>query len=285
MTLSLRDQIALIYTLTGSQRRTADFIGVSHQKIGRVLHAPEYGGFKPDSRALTNPEFVASVQTAFTIYSDVVRQQSEDDGLPFDPALPVYTRRLPLPVRRRVVDPKTGRVEYVPVFNSDGTPKTEPGLRALVDHAHWLTDDMRRRFVAFLNRRRIYHNLSFGSWVDLKSYFKAGEEYWKGQNRRGKYRSAIQEKHRQNLRSKLKRGDSYGFVYTPMTPLNFPREIIIRDYENKLQAKHFPASGDASAMIAAQVILQIDIHKDKRGSNGRNRAGKPASTKRKKKRT
>lgn len=256
--LSLRDKLALIYTSAGSQRNVAALVGISHQKVGRLLHEWEHGGYKPDSRVWSDPDLNRAVDLAFSIHADIARDQARADGLPFDPAFPVYRERLPMHHAKRTIDPKTGLIYMTPQFHADGSPVMVPGLRAVVKHAHWISDDLRGRILAHASKSRAFHNVSAGTWLDLKSYFKQGEQYWKEQNKRNRYRSASQIAHRKNLQRKIRRGQQYGFVYTPMIPLeHFDRDTIMGALNRELNRKHAPAQIDPQTRMADQLLFQI----------------------------
>ena len=107
--LTLADRLALIYTSAGSQRNVSALVGISHQKVGRILK----GEYAPDSKVLRDLGLRAAVDVAFRIHTDVARAQARRDGLPFDGNLPVFYAKLPFKVTRKVekIDPKTGEVK------------------------------------------------------------------------------------------------------------------------------------------------------------------------------
>lgn len=277
--LSLRDKIALIYTSAGSQRNVALLTGLSHQKIGRILHHPEFGGYADTSRVWTDPATIAAIEVAFEIHTDLAQSQARDDGLPFDPRVPVFARRLPMHRTIRRTDKATGEIYFEKQYHPDGSPVMVPGMRVVVDHAHWMPDELRRQVFNSVNRSRFYHNGSVGSWVDLKSYFKQGEQYWKEQRKKGKYRNDKQRAHRENLKRKIQRGQSYGFIYTPMVPLQMPIDAVMFNLDGHINAKHAPAGNDPKSLIASQILLQTDIKKDRIGGAGIPKA--PTNAKRK----
>lgn len=254
MKFSIREQLALIYTSAGSMRNVAGLVGVSHQKIGRALHSPENGGYKETSRALSDPGFIAAVKVAFSIHVDISRQQARADGLPFDPSIPVYSRRL----------------AFV-----DNAGEIRPGLRVLADHTHWLTNEQRAAWISFEKKSNIYNNVSVGSYVDLLFYFERGEDYWKHLESRGQFRTPEQEKSRRSIAIKIARNIERAWIYTPKTPLDgFPISQVIADITRKLRAKHEPAATDPKAKVAGQIVLQIKSRHDAATNKRKTRTSK-----------
>lgn len=254
MTFTLREQLALIYTSAGSMRNVAGLVGVSHQKIGRVLHPPEHGGYKPESRVLSDPGFIRAVAVAFSIHLDICREQAAADGLPFSEITPVYARRL----------------AYV-----DNQGEIRSGLRVLADHTHWLTNEQRAVWISFEKRSKIYNNVSVGSYVDLLFYFERGEDYWKSLEQRGQFRTDVQYEHRRNLMMKIARNIERAWIYTPKTPLEgIPISQVIADITRKLRSKHEPAATDPKSQIAGQIILQIKSRHGQTADKRKARASK-----------
>lgn len=234
MKLSLADKVALIYTLAGSQRGVASLIGISHQKVGRILRTGYEGGYRPESRALSDPGLIVAVNQAFSIHSQVARQQARAHDLPFNAAVPVFYERKPLP---------------------DGTP----GDRAAAIHTHWLSDRLRDAWIASMQKSGKFYAASLSSVVDLVVYSKRASE-----RQRAPY---MDENGQTSIDKRIEQQTVRGLIYTKYTPMDarLPTYGVLADLNSKLMQKHSPAVGAAGTALATSVLLQVDTRKDTHG--------------------
>lgn len=251
--LSLADKLALIYTGAESQRNVAALVGISHQKVGRILK----GEYASDSKALRDPGLIAAIDSAFRIHTDVARAQARRDGLPFDPALPVFYSRLPMKVSKMVdqVDRKTGEVVRVKVPVIDprtGRQQVAPGDRVAAQNTHWLSDALRNAWIAGKAKTGKFYAASVGSIVDIRIYKKRADA-----NQRGP-RTERQKENRRQIVEKLNAGAVNVPMFTKYTDLSFPASMIARDIDGKLRTKHEPATGGPGTLLANQVLFQLD---------------------------
>ena len=251
--LSLADKLALIYTGAESQRNVAALVGISHQKVGRILK----GEYSPDSKALRDPGLIAAVDAALRIHTDVARAQARRDGLPFDPALPVFYSRLPMKVSKMVnqIDRKTGELVRVKVPVIDprtGRQQVAPGDRVAAQNTHWLSDSLRNAWIAGKAKTGKFYAASVGSIVDIRVYKKKRDAAQKGP------RNERQKENRRQIIEKVNAGAINVPMYTKYTPLDFPASMIARDIDDKLRTKHEPATGTPGTLLANQVLFQID---------------------------
>lgn len=239
MNLSLRDKISLIYTLAGSQRAVASLVGVSHQKIGRILHDPEMGGYAPKSRALTDPGLIAAVNQAFDIHRQVCKSQARAHGLPYSSSVPIFYERKPL---------------------RDGTL----GDRVAALHTHWVSDELKAAFLAIMQRSGKFAAASLGSVVDLVVYSKRAD---KMQGRR--YRDTKRINDKASIENKIQQNIVQGPIFTKYTPLDprLPLDAILSDIFSKLNQKHSPAVTGPGSMLATTILMQVDTRKDKDGQS------------------
>ena len=247
-TLTLQDKLALIYTLAGSQTAVADFIGISRQKVGRILRPFELGGLKPDGPGLRNPQLIATINAAFSIYKDIARDVARDHGLPFVPSVPIYMERLPLTFthngqRYLRIDARTGK----PIL----------GQRVAAMQTHWIGDATRRAWIVAVQQTGFFNNLSIRSTVDLIAYFDAGEERLEGK-RGGE--SDTRWTHRENLLRKIELGQTVGHIYTKYQNLDprLPAHSIAAEIERVLRQRH----QHCSLLYADEYLLQVDTRRN-----------------------
>jgi len=237
--LTLRDKISLIYTLAGSQRGVASLVGVSHQKIGRILHPPEFGGYSPKSRALTDPGLIAAVNQAFDIHRQIARSQAKAHGLPYSSAVPIFYERKPL---------------------RDGTL----GDRVAALHTHWVSDELKAAFLATMQKSGRFAAASLGSVVDLVIYSKRAD---KMQGRR--YRDIKRINDKASIENKIQQNIVQGQIYTKYTLMDrsLPIDAVLFDIFSKLNQKHSPAVAGPGTMLANTILLQVDTRKDINGQS------------------
>lgn len=280
MKLSLQDRVALIYTSAGSQREVARRLGISHQKVGRILKAGhvDLGGYARDSKALADPQLTRAVDRALADHIRQARAIAKRDGLPFDERVPVQVQRLERKVWREVVDRVTGEIRKVPVIDlKTGQQRTVPGERVVAKHTHWISNELRRAWVASTHRSGRYYSLSVRSIVDRKTYNKQAEQRARADGGKRSVKASAYKK--QILADKLDPFPIYT-AYTGIDKGGFPLEVIQQDLQNKLNSKHAPATGLPGTRFADEFLLQIDtrqhVDKAKPAEKGR----RPAGTKR-----
>lgn len=273
MSLSLRDKIALIYTSAGSQRGVASLVGISHQKVGRIL----MDAYAPKSRALSDPGLIKAIDLAFSIHKDITRSQARAHGLPYDGRVPVFIQRMPL---------------------ASGVL----GDRVAALHTHWLSNQLRDAWIVAMQQSGKFANASVSSIVNLVVYSKRaensiGNKYRDENDLHNKYsienkiikdmrerglkvpafnlemdraKNPNFEKERRNITNWLS-GHSIaqqvvqGPIYTKYTAMDprFAPQKILRDINDKLQLKHAPAVGAPGTAMATSVLLQVDTRHGK----------------------
>ena len=265
---SLRDRIALTYTSAGSQREVARRLGITHQKVGRLLREEIAEG----SRALKNPpDLDQRVANAYADHKRIVKAQAKKDGIPYRDATPVYQARLPpLPVTRPVIDPQTGEIIIDP---RTGKARREPvidprtGLQQLrqsqrvqAPHLHWLSNDQRAAFVRSMHSTGKFAGVAVQSLLNLKAYYRQAE-----QRMRGVKRTSDQKRWRKEMRERIKAKEIQAAsmmieVYTKPVPMDFSADRVVKELNKQLRQKHEPASGDEfpGSELAKSILLQID---------------------------
>lgn len=287
MSLSLRDKIALIYTGAGSQRRVAQFVGVSHQRIGRILNGE--AGLK----LLTDPDVRAAVDIAFSIHKQVTRQQAKAHALPYDAKIPVFQQRMPLKVSKRVLtgrrkwDEERGEyvpeIKTVPVRDANGRPVVVPGDRVAALHTHHLSNEQRNAWITAMHASGKFIGASIASIVNLVTYSKAAERLRSGlTNDPQKVVDRLTillkiEDARDALRNQAPGIDTrtlnqqvvQGMLYTKVTPMTFNLDFVLNDINQKLQSKHAPHTGELhpATKLASNMLLQVDTRKDQNGES------------------
>jgi hypothetical protein len=278
---SVAEKLALIYTLAGSMRRVASFVGVTHQRVSRAMQG------QAGAQALAN--LAPLVDAIWPAYVDVARDQALADGLPFDPRIPVTYRRL---------------------ARQDGLP----GDRIAAEHTHWLPDTLRDKWIVAMQKSGRFYAASVESIVNLVVYFKRGEQIYRGkrdERKRANRNSLLRKMALQtesgrrahqvavNLEQQAKRqygkvprdvhrqiwGAFYqtaeklygklvgaevtinGPVFTAYTPMsaNAPSDLILNDIKNKMADKHEPLTGQdhPGTVLFSSVLLQVDTRNGK----------------------
>jgi hypothetical protein len=243
-------------TLAGSQRKLADFTGLSHQQIGRILRIGEpEGGLKHQP---TNPALLSAIDNAFAIHTEIARDQAKVDRLHFNADLPVYTARLWHQAKQKHVDPTTGEITIRRVYDDKGRPVMQPGERVSIEHTHWLSDKLRTAIVAKAQKSGKYLHASVGSLVNLRIYNSRADKEW-----RKKRRTPLQEKYRKQIQRRIKLGQEKAWVFTKYvpTPASAASDLVNYELAQALREKHEPATGEPGTHLAAQILLQT--HHDK----------------------
>ena len=257
MALSLQDQVALIYTSQGSQRAVARLLGISHQKVGRILKAGQEGGYKSDAPTLRDQALRALVERGFETHRAIVRRQAQADRLPFNSALPVFYARLPRTVTTERVDPRTGEIVRVPVIDpATGRPRTVPGDRVAAQNIHFMSDQLRAQWLAKTAASGKFAAASVGSMVNLAVYKKKGEAAQRGKGPRTDKAKAS----RKSIVQKIEAGQVLSPMYSKPIPLDFPAARINREVNKVLREKHGPATGPElpGTQLADRILFQVD---------------------------
>ncbi len=229
--LTRADKLALIYTSAGSLRGVAGLVGVSARTVRDEL----LGVRHPNRRADYDAMLSRAVDVAFSIHSDVTRQQARADDLPFDPRLPVFLERF---------------------IWKDGTP----GDRVGAMHVHWLSDRLRDAWLGSMHESGKFYQASVQSIVNLVVYNKRAEE-------RVNRRDAKRARDRDTIQNKIQQQIITGPIYTPYTPLKgmgddkAPLAMVLQDIQIKLRTRHEPATGDAGTALASGVLFQVDTRR------------------------
>ena len=255
--LSLQDQIALIYTSQGSQRAVARMLGISHQKVGRILKTGQEGGYAPGSKALLDSVLKETIGKGFSIHKAIVREQARKDRLPFNADIPVFYQRLPRTVTQLVTDPATGEMSRAPVIDPrTGKPRTVPGERVSAKHIHWMSDALRQSWLAGAQKTGKFAAASLGSMVNLQVYKRRGDKNQQGQGKRNDRQKAA----RKTIVEKISAGQVISPMFSRPIPFDFPAARVAREFEKVLRQKHEPATGPQlpGTMLANQVIFQVD---------------------------
>jgi hypothetical protein len=257
--LSLQDRVALIYSGAGSQREVARRLGISHQRVGRLLKAgsPELGGYALNSRALLNPDLLARVESAFDAHKREAKAQARRDGIPYSADVPIFARN---------------------VAHSDGSP----GGRVAAEHTHWIRDELRNLWIKKAHATRKYANVSVQSVVSLYDYIKQGKQRAAQDRAAGNPPPGEAIGHAIGLQMNFNAGRRLQTIGTSYTSLQFPDyalPLVFADIDEKLRRKHAPATGDdrPGTKLATRIVLQIDSRANRDTSKpqkaGRNRAG------------
>lgn len=247
MNLNLQDALALLYTGSGSQRAIARSLGISHQKVGRILRTGQEGGFKPNSRALSDPALISNVNKALRAHSVAVEQIAKLHGLPYDYRYPVLMQRMAFadPWRRGV-----------------------PGDRVDAKHTHWLSNDLRAAWLAAMYKSGRFYQVSGGSIVDFARYNKSAQAAFKG---KAWARSDEQKQARKNIEAKIEADIAQGLIQTPYVSFDKPKKgglpasVRISELMDLMNSKHAAATGEdmTGTAFASRFLFQIDTRAGK----------------------
>lgn len=246
--LSLQDRLALIHTSTGSQAALAREVGISHQRIGRLLRAgfPELGGLKDESRAMKDADLVARIEAAYQRHRERTRAQAQRDGIPYrEPA--VYARRM---------------------IDSEGRPTS----RLQTGNTHWLSDGLRASWVGALARSRKLYALFVGSRVNLATYLRA--RLARPATREGRERA---KRSRDEIRAAIARGIDQSLMWSRPIPMEFDQPALDQLMRDAL-ARHERAIGEPGTERASKMMMQFDTPAIAR-REGRKIAGTKTGTK------
>lgn len=240
MPLSIQEKLALMLTLTGTQKDLTTFIGgVTPSQVSKWIKSglPDVNGNLRFAEP-TDPAAIANINAAFDIYKDVARDINKEFGMPFDPALPIVLNRLRL---------------------ADGTI----GDRVIVEKTHFLTDKTRGKIVASLHKTRKFLAISVRSLVNLRIYNKQADSRYESRDhryRRGRKQYQLRDEF--EIREQL--GEKNKAINTSLTWLNprFATDAIIDELDMKLRERHQPAANGKGTKYSTEYLLQIDGSKD-----------------------
>lgn len=255
--LSLQDQIALIYTSQGSQRAVARLLGISHQKVGRILKTGQEGGYLANAKTLSDPSLIAIVNQGFDTHRQIVWDQARKDKLPFNSQIPVFYQRIPRTLTREVTDPETGEITRQPIIDPrTGKPKTVPGERVSAKNIHWMSDRLRVAWVVGAHKSKKFAAASVGSMINLVIYKGRGDKNQRGQGPRNDRQKAA----RKSIIEKIAIGQEISPMFSRPIPFDFGAERVTKEFEKVLRQKHEPATGPQlpGTMLANQIIFQMD---------------------------
>lgn len=269
--ISLPERVALLWSESGSQRAVARTLGISHQRVGRLLRTAlgfgsAEGGYDAGSRALAAPDLTAAVAQAFPAYVERARAIARRDRLPFTESAPFVAERLPMQLKRRelVVNQKTGdaEVKMVPQKHPDGSPVMVPGLRIQIARLHWIPEHLKNRYLNFQRKSGKFVNASLSSIINLRLYQKQADQRFaqRQADRPGLERTEAQQRAREWIAEGIKENapiDSYARIfgnYIPMDPGTFDASFN-RATAEVIKRKHEPAA-DAVTDIANLILLQ-----------------------------
>jgi len=184
------------------------------------------------------------------MHKDVARAQAKADGIPFDPNVPVFARRM---------------------THKDG----RPGGRVAGEFTHWLSNDLRREWIKSAHKTKFYANVSVQSLVSVYDYLRDANERAIEDADNGEPPTMEALRNRIELEQQYKRSRGRmktAMIGTQYTPLDFPDyavPMILADVDAKLRRKHEPATGPdrPGTALAARVVLQIDTRKKTTGTN------------------
>ena len=275
MKLSLQDQVALIYSSQGSQRATAALLGVSHQKVGRILRAGSEGGYKADGPAMSDPGLSRAVHVAFEIHKGITRGQARADGLPYSADVPVFIQRMEYtpwewkPTGYEIFKGGKWQPEYKkgPKLDAHGRPVVIRGDRVAAQNVHWLSDKLRNRWITTMQRTGKFDNASVGSIVDLVLYSRQADLREAAQSF-----DEVKSAHAQTILATIERNIVNARVFTKYTPMHpgLNERAVIADITNKLRQKHEPATGSRGTRLADEILLQVNT-KNGQAQDFRNR--------------
>lgn len=232
MKFSLADKLGLIYTAAGSQRKVASVVGLSHQTVGRILHAQMQG--RDISNYEKRVDLMRLVDRGFASHVALAKAEAKRGGIPFTSALPVYVQRM----EKR----------------ADGKPSD----RTKLEHAHWLSDRIRNAWLKFSKSSGRYIGATVRSVVNRRAYGKQADKRAK-KLQLGRTQEATF--YREQMKAQqLKDGRETTPVYTPITRFDasYPDSLALADLNEKLRNRHQPATGDVGTKYADTIIMQFD---------------------------
>lgn len=216
-----------------SQRQLAKHVGVSHQRIGRWLSIgrPDNDGNFSKVKPPVDAEILRAIDNAFAGFTNYAGKQAALDKIPFNLKIPALATRMPF---------------------DDG----KPGGRVLIKHTAFLSDALRHRVIAHAVTSKKYVGINLRSTVKLRDYLHRRDPTpWRiGQKA---------EIHGAKLKAELKSGVDLKSVFTPTSFTAFTHASVNRELDYRLRQRHEPAVGGSGTALADQILMQLDIAKDK----------------------
>jgi len=220
--------MALIYSSLGSQGAVARALGISHQRVGRVLRMgyPELGGLKDETRISQDAGFMARLELGYQDHVERVQARAQADGIPVGNP-PIFVRRM---------------------IDAEG----RPAPRLIAPHLHWISDELRARWVANLARTRQFYAAFVGSIVNLEQYLRA--RLARPATAEGRQRA---KESRDSIRAAIARGIEQSAMWSRPIPMEFGKAMLDQLMREAL-AKHERAIGDPGTVRGAKVMLQFN---------------------------
>jgi len=257
MKLTLAEKLGLIYSASGSQRKVASVVGLSHQTVGRILHKGMLG--ESLNRYADRPDVVAAIERGFASHVALTKSIAKRDGLPFTSAAPVFSERM---------------------TRTDGKPSD----RTLSAHTHWLSDRVRNAWIKHSQQTGKFVGVTVRSKVNLRHYAKQAAQR---ERARQTVNTPDRVLHKLQLKKALRDGAEIKPVFTPTTNMRagLPAELVIADIEHQLRVRHQPATGEKGTSYADQIVMQLKRERggdddQKRRSKEKQRTKSPGPTKR-----
>lgn len=299
MKLSLADQLAILYTRHGSQRKVAKAAGISRYAVSTILHNAAQG--LPNTRFETRDDIVGGIGHAMQVQREELRRVAREHQIPYSRDIPVFAERLKLQhqgilgpdgklifrgppdevaallkgktVRREVKNSRgelTGKFREIKLTKDQRKTSERVSLlgdRVGVQHAHWLSDKLRTKWLDSQRKTGKYYAASIGSEVELPLYMKTARQ------RIGEYlkRGGLTTKERlkaEDQLTKLNRGFARDKIapekritrvqtpYTSMDPKAI-QKVFEFAVNEQLKARHASAIGE-NGKLASSILLQVD---------------------------
>jgi hypothetical protein len=252
--LTLAEKVAMLYTRVGTQSAVARELGISHQRVGRLLRTAlgtkEPGAFEDDSPALKNKKLIESVEKAYTNHVEATRKLAKQQRLPFNKAAPpIFMARMP---------------------HADG----KPGNRVEAAHLHWVSDRLRESWLRSTRNSGKFYAVSVGSIVDLPRYNRMANAIRSGQKLSGR-RTKKQAYAKQQILNAINGGVARGIMQAPLLRWeknNKTNDEMMSALNDQLRQRHASAVGTEGTHLASRVLFQVKL-----GANDTSKAkSKPA---------
>ena len=153
-----QDKLALTMTSAGSQRRLAAALGITHQRLGRMLKG----------ETQVPAELMPNINTVFKQHTLLTRQQAAVDKLPFNPDLPVFMEIKPYEKTRVVT--RINRETGEPELHRVGTGEWVKGTRAMAENIQYLNGLLVKSWLTRMHLTNSFYAASVGSVINLADY-------------------------------------------------------------------------------------------------------------------
>lgn len=308
MKLSLADKLAILYTRHGSQRGVAKAAGISRYAVETILHNAAQG--LDNSRFEVRDDIVGGIDHAMQLQREELRAVAKEHQIPYNRDIPIFAERLKLQhqaildasgklifrgpeddaialmrgktVRREIKNSRgelTGKFRDIKLTAAQRKGAERVALlgdRVGVQHAHWLTDKLRTKWLDSQRKTGKYYAVSTGSEVELPLYMKTARQ------RIDKFlaRGGLTTKERLIAEDQLKKLNR-GFARDKIAPekritrvqtpyVSMDPKAIQKVFEfavnEQVKARHAPAIGE-NGKLASSILLQVDTrpHETKHG--------------------